>query len=215
MNLIEIIDKYKSDKGNSSEGHRYSYIYNDYLEPLKMDNLNFMEIGIGTGESVYAWYDYFINSQIYMVDIDDRSDEYDNDRIKCLVGDQSDITSLNKIKDTVGSLDVFIDDGGHGMHHQQISIGVFLPIIKDNGLYFIEDLHTSNFDPGSTLYNQSLMINEDRSNTTLRVLKNFKSTGIFKSEFVDDETNELITSLIKDVIFYNNDKLCLIIKNIK
>ena len=210
MNLVEIIDFYNSDQG--SQAHGYSYIYNKYFDNIRHEKLNFLEIGIGTGESVYVWYDYFNNSKIYMADIEDRSETYDNDRIRCIKCDQSDFNSLKSLGDNIGIIDVIIDDGGHGMHHQQMSIGVLFPNLKSGGMYFVEDLHTSNFPPGSTLYNQSLMIKDDYSNTTLRSLKILKESGIFESEFLDDETNRKISEMVGSVEFFNSDKLCLITK---
>jgi hypothetical protein len=210
MNIIDLINKYNSDKGYQ---HGYSNIYFNFFEKLKLKKLNFLEIGIGTGESVNVWCDYFINSKIYMADIDDYSNIYKRDNLKILTVDQSDSNSLKKLSiDIENNLDIIIDDGGHAMDHQQLSLGILFEKLNNNGLYFIEDLHTSNWNVDSFLYNQSLKISKDRKNTTLNVLKEFKINGEFKSPFLEDSQNKYLSENIKSIDFYCNDKLCLLIK---
>jgi len=210
MNIIELIDKYNSDKGYQ---HGYSYIYEYFFKNIKENRLNFLEIGIGTGESVNVWCDYFINSNIYMADIDDYSGVYKRDNLKILTTDQSNIESLKKLSIEVNNnLDIIIDDGGHAMDHQQLSLGVLFEKMNSNGLYFIEDLHTSNWSVDSFLYNQSLKISEDRKNTTFNVLNNFKNSGVFESSFLNKYQNKYLTDNIKSIEFFCDNKLCLLIK---
>ena len=44
---------------------------------------------------------------------------------------------------TGGNFDIIIDDGGHSMPQQIISFLTLFPHVKSQGLYVIEDLHTS------------------------------------------------------------------------
>jgi len=209
MNIIELINKYNSDKGYA---HGYSNIYHRYFESLRDSKLTMLEVGIGTGESVNVWYDFFGNSTIYMADIDDYSHLYNKDRLKCLTVDQSDRLSLENLRETVGQLSIVLDDGGHAMHHQQLTLGIMFKNLNSNGLYFIEDLHTSTWEPGSTLYNQDLKISEDRKTTTLNVLTQFQSTGVFQSPFLSVEENGYLTECIRSIDFFCNNKLCLLVK---
>lgn len=210
MNIIELINKYNSDKGYQ---HGYSYIYNDFFKKIKKEKINFLEIGIGTGESVNVWCDYFTESNIYMADIDDYSYLYKRNNLKILTVDQSSINSLKKLSiDIENNLDIIIDDGGHAMDHQQLSLGILFEKMNNNGLYFIEDLHTSNWNVDDFLYNQSLKISKDRKNTTFNVLNEFKNSGEFKSPFLEDLQNKYLTNNIKSIEFYCDNKLCLLVK---
>ncbi len=210
MDIIQLIDKYNSDKGYH---HGYSMIYDQYFKNIKNKELNFLEIGIGTGESVNVWCDYFTNSNIYMADIDDYSHIYKRDNLNILTVNQSDPFSIEKLsRDINKNLDIIIDDGGHAMDHQQLSLGILFKSLNSGGYYFIEDLHTSTWDSGSFLYNQSLKISDDKTNTTLYILNNFKETGLFKSPFLDKKQNDYLNNNIKDIHFYCNNKLCLLIK---
>jgi hypothetical protein len=58
-------------------------------------------------------------------------------------GSQTDVAFLQTVIDKVKHFDVVIDDGGHSMDHQNISLRTLLPAVRDNGLYVIEDLLTS------------------------------------------------------------------------
>jgi hypothetical protein len=61
-------------------------------------------------------------------------------------GDQADEVFLEKfIAETTanGLFDIIVDDGGHSMEQQNISLKHLWRTIKPGGYYFIEDLHTS------------------------------------------------------------------------
>ena len=82
---------------------------------------------------------------------------------------------------------------------------------SSGGLFFIEDTHTSNWDPKfqppnspGYCYGQPLMINESRSSSTINVFKKFQRTGIFESEFLDEKLNQSLTEMIKEVIIYDD-----------
>lgn len=66
--------------------------------------------------------------------------------IKTEIGDASDTEFLDKLKDKYGTFDIIIDDGSHLIEHQQISFNYLFNILNDEGLYVIEDLHTSYYD---------------------------------------------------------------------
>lgn len=64
--------------------------------------------------------------------------------VKIFTGSQSDVEFLNKfISASGGGFDVIIDDGGHTMEQQIVSLNTLFPIVKPSGMYFLEDLQTS------------------------------------------------------------------------
>ena len=50
---------------------------------------------------------------------------------------------INIIHQIGPDLDIVIDDGGHSMNQQITSFHTLFPLLKNKGLYVIEDLHTS------------------------------------------------------------------------
>lgn len=59
-------------------------------------------------------------------------------------GDQADKEFLHRfITETGGNFDIIIDDGGHFMNQQRVSLEELWKIVKPGGIYFCEDLQTS------------------------------------------------------------------------
>lgn len=162
--LYEIADRYSCDKGLRGPSQKWSAnnyvdVYQAYLGHRRFEPLKLMEIGLGVrgenwsaeishggnsegGASMRMWYDFLPNSQIVGLDINPAT-HLDNDRITTRLLDQSNREQLAGLVSEYGpeSLDVIIDDGSHIADHQQISLEELMPLLKPNGLYFIEDLN--------------------------------------------------------------------------
>lgn len=222
--LTDLANKYASDKGteipNDGRNHgprlNFTPIYNEYFYKIRNDKLKIFEIGVGSGSSLKMWYDYFPNSKIYAIDLEDQS-KHDNDRVKTFICDQSDCNQLENILKNIGDLDIIIDDGSHVVKHQQISLGFLFRFLKKNGQYWIEDLHTSDeIWQGRTLYGYDMSFKEDES--TVVVLENFIKNKIFKSTFLTNENYYLTENISSMKIFdlpktyWGINKLCLINK---
>lgn len=209
--LSELANKYASDKGTISPttGHHgprlhFTTIYNQFMEPMKDSQINLLEIGIGSGPSLKMWYDYFSKAKIHAIDIV-YNKHHDNERITTYVANQTKREELKKVADMSGEFDIIIDDGGHMMGQQQISLGYMFKHLKSGGLYFIEDLHTS-FWPHNgfrDLYGQPLDINSDRSNTTVNVIENYINTKEMRSEFMTADEMTYLNENIKNCIMYD------------
>jgi hypothetical protein len=161
MDLAELFNFYGSDKDING----YSHVYSILFDKMKNDNLNILEIGIGTmipnakssmkgymsddykpGASLRAWRDFFINSNIIGVDIQPDT-IFTDERIKTYICDSTDKKSVeNLISNLNVQFDIIIDDGYHLDMAQLMTLNNFLPHLKDGGLYIIEDIY-----PGSKI----------------------------------------------------------------
>jgi hypothetical protein len=200
--LTSLFNQYYSDKGNQvGPKHNYAEFYEKYLLNKREEQLLILEIGICGGKSLNAWYEYFPNAVIIGLDIDDKS-EFNNDRIFTFKLDQSDISHLeNFTKECVEKgyeFDIILDDGSHHMFDQQVTLGYLFPLLKSNGLYFIEDLHTSLADPNYPLYGKPLDIHINRSNTTL-----FYLMESLNSVYLTKEQNQYLQNNILTVDIHN------------
>ena len=99
-----------------------------------------LEIGVQNGGSLKIWHDFFPDADIIGVDTLESCKDHAGDRISIVIGSQSDV----KFLETLGTFDIIIDDGGHYMTQQQVSMNTLLANqLSPGGLYIIEDLHTS------------------------------------------------------------------------
>jgi len=136
--LDEIALSYGTDK--SSLSHNYTKLYELYFEKIRSEGLKMLEIGIDKGYSLKSWKEYFPNAEITGIDIADLK-QFEEDRVHVLQGDQSDQTFLKKVSDIQGPFDIIIDDGSHINSDMKASFECLFPLLKQGGLYVVEDLH--------------------------------------------------------------------------
>ena len=122
----------------------YLDVYDRHLAKYKGKTVKIVEFGVNQGGSLNMWKEYFgEGTKIYGVDINPNCAALAADNIEILIGDQEDRNFLKKVADTIGEVDIIIDDGGHSMRQQINTFEEIFPCLKDNGVYICEDLHTS------------------------------------------------------------------------
>ena len=213
--LLRFANKVPTDKG--IDLHNYIRVYDYFLEGRRLEKLVLCEIGLfrdeyqtsskqernqrGKSEESYAlapslkmWRDYLPNATIIGFDISTFRQPKDK---KCFIvqGDQSARDDLKKIFDIEEELDIVIDDALHASPHQQISFSYLFPRLKTGGLFFIEDLR---YQPEGF----------ERSDvpTTLELLKELKTTGVWSSPLATPEEKEVVESHVKEVHFFESLK---------
>jgi len=210
--LTRLANLYASDKGTiaPSTGHHgprlhFTPVYDECMQGICNNQLTFLEIGVGSGPSLPMWYNYFPNAEIHAIDILPQS-QHNRDRIKTYVCDQSNRDQLLEVLNKIGVIDVVVDDGSHVVSHQQISLGVIFKNLKSGGLYWIEDLHTSDGSvwQGKQLYGYDMSFAKGES--TVEVIENYIETKTFNSPFLSKEENEYLTNNIGFCTIYELPK---------
>lgn len=144
--LDEIALKTGADKG--SDYHNYTEIYAKYLSPLRDAPIKFLEIGIYKACSVKMWEEYLKKAELHFMDITFDNAEYFSDRSHYHLCNQESAPELISLIEKIGgNFDIILDDGGHTMNQQSTSFKVLFPHVKSGGMYIIEDLHTSYWQP--------------------------------------------------------------------
>jgi cephalosporin hydroxylase len=156
----------RTDKGLS--GHNYTEIYERFLFQWKNAPIRIFEIGIEKGGSLAMWQDYFPKASIFAIDIEDKT-KLQNARTKTFIADQSKRDQLQRFIDKFGgNFDVLLDDGGHTMDQQQISLGYLFKFVKPGGYYIVEDIHTS-----LTNVRVGYGVEPDGANSTLAMIERY------------------------------------------
>lgn len=132
--------------------HHYFDIYHSHFQRYRGKPVTVLEIGCFRGGSLEMWRQYFgPDAVIHGVDIVEESLRFAGKQTTIHIGDQADPVFLKELREKVGKVDILIDDGGHFMHQQIISFQHLFDLVAEDGVYLIEDLHTSyweDFDGG-------------------------------------------------------------------
>jgi len=198
--LTEIFDNEGGDKGSffahvgqtENLAHRYTYIYEQYMESFRDTKFNLLEIGICSpfypGASLRAWYQYFRQADIFGLDIVECS-RFENDRVKTFVVDQTSEQQLRNFTKLAPPFKFIIDDGCHDERAITISMGELFPQLESGGIYFVEDLHVVHKD---NLYG---LVDKQ-----------------FISPFIAQAKLDYINANIAEAIFSDDKKMCIIRK---
>jgi len=131
------------EKRGSVKYDHFLELYDLYLNKYRSRKMNVLEIGVQAGGSMRLWEEYFPNAIIYGIDCSKLCKEYKTERVKIFVGDQSDDKFLIFVGETAICFDIIIDDGSHVCSHQRISFETLFNYLSNDGIYIIEDIHTS------------------------------------------------------------------------
>jgi SAM-dependent methyltransferase len=182
--LSELCHRYNSDK--CSNQHNFIEYYERLFASQRDSIKRFFEIGILNGASHMIWRDYFNDdAKIFGIDLRDYSYQQDKGNIFTFVADQANRGDLQKFIDAYGGdFDVILDDGGHAMDHQQVSLGFLFKHVKPGGYFIIEDVHTSLPE----FYNEEYFgVNKDGTNTTLYMIEQYIRTSRIMSQYMTPE----------------------------
>jgi len=155
--LGKLFDFFNSDKGNEFEnqynhpskrtsskikGHGYSIFYQKYFENLKSNTLNILEIGSFHGNASAALFFYFKKSNFFAADIYPDLFRYRSKRIKNFYVNSSEEDSIQKniIDKFSDNFDIIIEDAGHSLKDQIISLFMLFEKLNSGGLFIVEEL---------------------------------------------------------------------------
>lgn len=135
---------YKHEGRLIHKWHHYFEIYDKHLSRFRGKPISVLEFGVSQGGSLEMWKHYFgPQAAISGVDINPNCKQLEESGIQIFIGDQQDREFLRALAKKLPSIDVLIDDGGHTMEQQIATYEELFPLVAPNGVYLVEDLHTS------------------------------------------------------------------------
>lgn len=139
--IVELSQIFKTDKEPAM--HNFIDVYKRHFDPIRDSVDRVFEIGIFNGASHKMWMCYFDSAEIYGIDIRPKP-WVENLGVHTYITNQANREQLQTFIDSSGGqFDIIIDDGGHWMNHQQVSLGFLFKHLKPGGLFIVEDVHTS------------------------------------------------------------------------
>lgn len=189
VTLKELGEKTGTDKITHHGYHRF---YPIFLDKLRDKEITMLEIGTEENKSLYMWQNYFPKARIYGLDI---GSELKYEQGEIFKGDQSDVEVLKNITGKIGQkLDFIIDDGSHVPEHQILGFNyLFNNVLKEGGVYIIEDIETSYWKKG-LLYGYIVKKGLRHEDSVIEIFKNLidklNDEFIKKEDLFDDSPIE-------------------------
>lgn len=122
----------------------YFPIYTRHLERFRGRSVKVLEIGVYRGGGLDLLSRYLgPDADLVGLDVDEAAVRAARGRYPVVLGDQADPDTLRALDAEHGPFDIVIDDGGHTMRQQIVSIETLFPLLVDGGVYLVEDCHTS------------------------------------------------------------------------
>ena len=198
VKLNDLFIKYGTNKSQ----HGYADIYFSYIEKLKNENINLLEIGVADGKSLLAWSDYFKNGKIIGIDknhIDLNEKNINKSNIIIHQGLQGDSKFIQSLIKKYEKFDIIIDDGSHFPKDVIKSFNLLFSSLKENGLYFVEDTQTSynHFFKGNPF-------NLKYANTHMNFFKNLTDSLNYQEIANPFYKKKIYDSKITNISFYHN-----------
>lgn len=210
---MEIKNIFNSLNSSCDKFEHYFPLYEKWFSKYIDKSPKILEIGVQFGGSAEMWSKYFgKGTKIIGVDINPSCHE--TEYLDLIIGDQGskEFWEENFIKKGLKDFDIIIDDGSHNNPHQILTLKKTYNLLKDGGIYWCEDTHTSYYpnnirnindggicNPNSFIeYTKKLIdvINEYHT-------RNAVGVGKFNGDTIDEELLSLYAK-IQGIHFYDS-----------
>ena len=142
--MIDFKTIFNNHKGRRvTKWNHYLDIYEKLFIPFKNKEIKLLELGVMYGGSLQLFKQYFEKGHIYGIDIYEECLKYEEPRISINIGSSNDEKFLKAFGESNGKFDIIIDDASHRMSHQINAFESLFPFLNNNGIFVIEDVHTS------------------------------------------------------------------------
>jgi cephalosporin hydroxylase len=148
MSLEELVDNNRTDKNTT---HSYLPLYQKLLINKKETAKNVLEVGIAAGGSIKLWSDFFVNANVYGLDLMNNENVWEgiNNKEKIILYTSTDAYNddffINNFLNKNIKCDFMLDDGPHTLESMKQFIKLYSQIMTDDGILIIEDVQSSDW----------------------------------------------------------------------
>jgi FkbM family methyltransferase len=138
FSLDKIVDNTFTDKNTT---HSYLETYEKLMKNKHLTCKNILEIGVQRGGSIKLWNDYFVNANIYGIDIDTSPDFLKEfNRVSCLKMNAYSQESISCFLEKKIEFDFIIHDGPNTLESILYFIKNYIQLLSVDGVMIIEDI---------------------------------------------------------------------------
>jgi cephalosporin hydroxylase len=144
MNILR--NFFDNSTHSSDKWEPYFDVYHRHLQHFRGQPVTLVEVGVQKGGSLEMWSNYLgPQARIIGIDVDPECAnlKYEQSNIEVIIGDQASPEFWTETLSKIGNIDIFIDDGGHTMDQQIVTLESVFPKLNMNGVFICEDCHTS------------------------------------------------------------------------
>lgn len=190
--LDEIALRHGTDKASRHPlitGHNYAGFYDSLFAPFRQEPIKLLEVGVGGGESIRTWLEYFPRAMVFGVDVNPRSWSGPEERYTFVEGNQGNPSFWTDFHEKYGGAwDIIIDDGSHVSIDIITTWNSMWTHVNYGGLYAIEDLNVG-YGAGSVFLREGVpshmdfikgMLDQINLHTEIEELHYFKELAVFR-----------------------------------
>ena len=213
--LGKLFDYFNSDKGNYFEdqyvqptkrssvkikAHGYSKFYQNYFKDIRSQKLNILEIGSFYGNASAALFIYFKNANLFAGDIYPDLFRYRSSRIKNFFVNSSEEKSIqdNIINKFDNKFDIIIEDAGHSLKDQIISLFMLFKKLNNGGLFIVEELDFPDKRKDMNLFNEKPTLKEI-------LLKYKKDKILLDSKYIKKDDRDNFLNNIENIEIFSGN----------
>ena len=147
LGITHQTDKASQFSRTYAKPHDYLRHLELFFGPLRNRAIKLLEIGVGGGESIQTWLDYFPQGKVFGVDMVHDTNEWNipklppSERYTFVHGNQSSVVFWKSFLNVHGGdWDIIIDDGSHVSTDIITTFKCLWGSVRSGGFYEIEDL---------------------------------------------------------------------------
>ena len=141
--VSSVVDRCNTGTDKNTD-HSYLDYYQTILEPYQDKKINFLEIGVDRGGSLFLWRKFFDKAIIYAIEkfyqITDTDfipfNPHIVDKVYLIIAEAYDELTANMVP----SFDVIVDDGPHNLWSYIRTVQLYGPKLNAGGIFILEDI---------------------------------------------------------------------------